>query len=753
MPASAGGPASADGPASASDGIPAPGSAPQDAGADSGWLRLSSRSLVVRPMTDLARLLPVLAGLLILHSRTGLGLIWGIAASCAAVVSGVAHWFTTRYRITDERVYLRRGLLSQKSLSVARDRIRSVDVTAHLLHRMLGVCRVSIGTGRNDFLAGESFHLDGLTRSDADSLRLLLRSGLLGAATGLGAVDAVGAASAAGEIDTLGAVGVVSEAGAVGAAGGLGVAAGAVGQPRPATPSTGGRQAAAPPPSQEIVRLRVGWLRYAPLTMTGLVVLGVLVGSVFQFSNATDVNLVNTGPVRLILADFAALSLARRIAVGAVAAVIGYVLVATAGYVGVFWKFRLVRQGDDTLRVTRGLLSTRATTISLSRLRGVEISEPLLLRAARGARCIVITTGLHVGRGAEREGSVLLPPAPRAVARAVVVDVLGVPDEICSGPLERHGPAARRRRYVRAMSGAALIIAAADVLNLLSHGPGWIWLGSLVLLPAAAALAADRYRSLGHQLAYGRLVTRTGSLVRRRSIIATEAIIGWRIHQSWFQRRQGLVTLTATTAAGRQHYAVQDITVARALVVAAAATGDLIQPFVIAGTDGPRRWADGPRRWTAAVERGAGGGGGGCGGGGPNDGSAAAGNGEIRLSRDDEPVVLGLAARARPGPVLVVSWLAAAGWLAVRGSGLARSWHRPGRRNRRQHASQIARCGGRLRAGNVAPRRAGTVARWRRQRARRKLSGTGRVTGARLPRLKRGQPGVLAIPAHGKHGR
>jgi putative membrane protein len=702
--ASAGGSASAPVPvpvAAAAGGLAAVASATPDAGADTGWLRLSRRSLVVRPMTDLARLLPVLAGLVILHSKTGLGLIWGIAASCVAVVSGAAHWFTTRYRITDERVYLRRGLLSQKSLSVARDRIRTVDVTAHLLHRMLGVCRVTIGTGRNDLVVGESFHLDGLTRSDADSLRVLLLSDLLGAVTGLGGAgaavpaagvglaDATSVLDATSALDATGVLDAVDAASAVGAVGtstaagvGVGVRAG-VGQPRPATPST------APAPSQEIVRLRAGWLRYAPLTMTGLVVLGVLVGSVFQFSNATNVNLATTGPVRLILADFAALSLAHRIVVGAVVAVVGYVLVATAGYVGVFWKFRLVRDGADTLRVTRGLLSTRATTISLSRLRGVEISEPLLLRAARGARCIVITTGLHVGRGAEREGSVLLPPAPRAVARAVVVDVLGVPDEICSGPLERHGPAARRRRYVRAMSGAALIVAAADTLNLVGHGPGWIWIGSLVLLPAAAALAADRYRSLGHRLADGRLVTRTGSLVRRRSIISTDAIIGWRIHQTWFQRRQGLVTLTATTAAGRQHYAVQDVPVARALAVAAAAAGDLIQPFVITGAGRLGHPVAGL----------------GPGGGGPADG-VAVGNDDLRLSRDDEPVVLWLTSRLPR--TLVVSWLAAVAWLVIRrgraavrarrlavaGDRLAvpgpRALLRDLRRDRRQQAGHVA---------------------------------------------------------------
>ncbi len=142
------------------------------------WRRLSRRSMIVRPLTDLVRLLPLVAGLLVLHTKTGGGLAWGVAASVIAVVTGLVHWATTRYLITDERVYLRRGLLNQKTLSVARDRIRTVDVTAHLLHRVLGVCRVSIGTGRNDLRSGESFQLNGVTRAEADLLRIELLTGV-----------------------------------------------------------------------------------------------------------------------------------------------------------------------------------------------------------------------------------------------------------------------------------------------------------------------------------------------------------------------------------------------------------------------------------------------------------------------------------------------------------------------------------------------------------------------------------------------
>jgi putative membrane protein len=507
--------------------------------------------MIVRPLTDLVRLLPLLAGLLILHTKSGAGLAWGAAAAVLAIVTGLVHWATTRYLITDERVYLRRGLLNQKTLSVARDRIRTVDVTAHLLHRVLGVCRVSIGTGRNDLRSGESFHLDGVTRAEAESLRIVLLSGVKRPAPAGQPVPA-GQSAPAGQ-------------------------PAAARQPS-AADST--RPASTQDESTDIVRLNLSWVRFAPLTMTGLVVLGVLFGGVIQVTNATDINLAATDPVRHVVAAFTALSVGQRVLAGGAVALAGYVLVAMAGYVAVFWNFRLAGVGTDTLRVTRGLFSLRATTISLSRLRGVEISEPLLLRAARGARCIAIATGLHIGRGAEREGSVLSPPAPRAVAEQVASSLLGLGADLYSGPLERHGPAARRRRFTRALAGAAALVAAIYLATWAQHGPDWAWLASFALLPAAALLAADRYRSLGHRLGGGWLVTRVGSLVRRRSIISTDAIIGWRIHQTWFQRRQGLMTLTATTAAGQQHYSVRDVPVADGLALAAAATGDLLVPFL-----------------------------------------------------------------------------------------------------------------------------------------------------------------------------
>ncbi len=191
--------------------------------------------------------------------------------------------------------------------------------------------------------------------------------------------------------------------------------------PSPPWPSAAPAEPARPTCTTEILRLRLAWLRFAPLTMTGLVVLGVLFGAVIQITNATDINLAATGPVQQVVADFTAFSVVQRLLVGgAIVLLAGYVLIAMVGYIAVFWKFRLAEPGHRARCGSPGACCRSGRPRSRwSRLRGVEISESLLLRAARGARCIAIATGLHVGRGAEREGSVLLPPAPRAVARQV----------------------------------------------------------------------------------------------------------------------------------------------------------------------------------------------------------------------------------------------------------------------------------------------------------------------------------------------
>jgi putative membrane protein len=87
-----------------------------------------------------------------------------------------------------------------------------------------------------------------------------------------------------------------------------------------------------------------------------------------------------------------------------------------------------------------------------------------------------------------------------------------------------------------------------------------------------ALLAADRSRSLGHRVGDGWLVARAGSADRRRDCIAAPGIIGWTVRQTLFQRRAGVATLIAATAAGVKRYQVLDVPAELAWTIAATAS-------------------------------------------------------------------------------------------------------------------------------------------------------------------------------------
>jgi putative membrane protein len=57
-------------------------------------------------------------------------------------------------------------------------------------------------------------------------------------------------------------------------------------------------------------------------------------------------------------------------------------------------------------------------------------------------------------------------------------------------------------------------------------------------------------------------------------------IIGWTAKQSIFQRNAGLLTLSATTAAGSGAYSILDVGVSDGLIVAERAVPGLLTPFL-----------------------------------------------------------------------------------------------------------------------------------------------------------------------------
>jgi putative membrane protein len=530
------------------------------------WRRLSNRMLLIHPVQSLLQFLPALLGLLIAGTTSGNGPIYSLLGAAAAIAFGILRWLTTSYRISTEQVQVRRGVLNRRVLSVRRDRIRTVDVSAPALHRVLGLARVTVGTGLSDRTRNDGLRLDALNAATAAELReeLLHRAepGPAGsAATGSGAGAAVAGSVSAGEA----AHGTPAD--------GPGSRTGSRAGGFPWTPP-------APPTGTELARLSPRWIGYGPFTLSGLVTVGVIGAFLSRLVNEFHLDPTRYGATRELAARVLHTSLPLLVGELVLGLLVLAAIASTCGYVLAFWGFRLTRLPGGTLHVTRGLVTTRAITLEERRLRGVEVSEPLLLRAVGGARCIAIATGLRVGRGAERGGSLLLPSAPRAEARRVAIAVLGRAEPITVA-LTRHGPAARRRRYTRALVPCALLVLAAVVAHALLPVPDWVPVATLVLLVLAVLVAADRYRGLGHALVDGTLVAGRGSLVRRRSALPTDGIIGWNLRRSYFQRRAGLATLTATTAGGEQAYPVPDLPLADATGLADAALPGLLTPFLV----------------------------------------------------------------------------------------------------------------------------------------------------------------------------
>jgi putative membrane protein len=326
-----------------------------------------------------------------------------------------------------------------------------------------------------------------------------------------------------------------------------------------------------PPPAEEVLRLDPRWARYAPLTSTGVAISAGVLGVTFQ-----GLNLVG-GPRSLDVGDLADGAARASVWVAVPALAVGALLAVSAlavgGYLMTNWGLALRRTGRSW-HLARGLVTTRETTLDDERVAGVTLAEPLGLRLAGAARLSAIVTGVD---RSEAGSALLVPPAPYAVVAGVAGRVLGTDDPV-TGVLVPHGPAAVRRRWTRAL-GPALLLLAVGVVPVATGGPAWFLAPGLVALTVAALLAADRARALGHALADGHLVARSGSLARRREVLGTDHVIGWTLRDTWFQRRAGLTTLVATTAGGRQSVTVPDVPLDVAVRLAGEALPGLASQF------------------------------------------------------------------------------------------------------------------------------------------------------------------------------
>ena len=331
---------------------------------------------------------------------------------------------------------LRTGVLQRKVVSVPRNRIRSVQTDARLLHQLLGLTVLRVSTGQQ--ATGDTeFALDAVPAEEVPRLRSILLADSL-APTG----------------------------------------------------DTGDQPAA---PGRLLARWHPSWLRYSPLSFTGLAMIVAAVGVVYQAGLGAVLEhsrLAESGR-----------DAAQRFGVVASVAVVVAVVVLASVVLSVLRSLvtygNLVLSRDaDVLHLQHGLLRRREHTFDMRRLRGGTLRQPLLVRLLGGARLDAVMTGV-AGAG---EASLLLPPCPARTAESVLAELIENADAV-SGPVRGHGPAAdaqaldpcarvarRRRRWPGRGRGVR------------RRCPMWAWIVLAVLTLCCAFLAADRARALGHRV-------------------------------------------------------------------------------------------------------------------------------------------------------------------------------------------------------------------------------------------------------------
>ncbi|MEO6206147.1 MAG: PH domain-containing protein [Mycobacteriales bacterium] len=164
-----------------------------------------------------------------------------------------------------------------------------------------------------------------------------------------------------------------------------------------------------------------------------------------------------------------------------------------------------VSETEGGLRLTRGLLDTRASSIPDGRVQTVRILEPLLWRSRDWVRVEVDVAGYASGSGDQTTSTALLPVAPRALGLALAARVLGSPLPVAQAPVP---PRARWRAP-------------------LSH------------------------RRLHAGLDNRHLVTTYGVLTTTTDIVPLAKIQSMRMTVGPWQRRLGLATLHADSAGRR----------------------------------------------------------------------------------------------------------------------------------------------------------------------------------------------------------
>jgi len=409
------------------------------------------------------------------------------------VASRTVEWWRFRYELSGGELRVYSGLLARQERFVPVERIQAVDVTESPLQRLFRVVGVRIETAAGGSAA--NVVLGAVTRTEAESLRHRLGSGR--PLTAGDSPDAV----------------------------------------RPGTVASTGDGV-----GRLIRRLSLRDLLIAGAT-SGRVGPALAVVS-FGFQLFNDI-VPDSWWQRFAMHTPAwsvrgALSLLVVVAVGAWLLAMGSTILTYGG-------FELRRDGDRLL-IRYGLLDRRRSSIPLTRIQAVTMTEGLLRQPFRLAAVRVESAGY--GKGAAESG-ILFPLIPRSAVPALLAEAC--PDyAVPVDQLALHQPPSRaRQRYIFGGVWRWLGLAAgATAIAALLPSVEWRWgLVALAAVPFAALHGWLRFHDSGWVIdAADRLVVRGRQMARETTIASRQRLQLRAVEDNPFQRRARLATFRAATA-------------------------------------------------------------------------------------------------------------------------------------------------------------------------------------------------------------
>ncbi len=223
------------------------------------------------------------------------------------------------------------------------------------------------------------------------------------------------------------------------------------------------------------------------------------------------------------------------------AALLATWLLSFLGSLVAFAGFSVTRDGDH-LRIHRGFLQRRATSVPLRRVHAVSVAEGPFRRPFGLCSVRLETAGYGSEPSAARTLFPLLPIASLDAQLATFVPALagtGTSPDLTRPP---------RRAIRRYLLPGTLTVLLLTIAATLAWPVAWPAIPVLTALAALDGLA--RYRSAGSQLDSSRLLLRRGSITRRTLIARPTRLQDHSYAQTTFQHQANLADISITVASG-----------------------------------------------------------------------------------------------------------------------------------------------------------------------------------------------------------